>query len=154
MNFDEIIAEYKKRGITFSPQQLKELKSDEHWIADCTNCDHCGCAILHDDELYVCNVTDQHLCDKHSTWSDALDETVTSIRLSIESSWDEIHLRLNYLVQHTGVLNDTGLFIEWLKEAGLKEQLMNALLLSSKMKVVEILNYFLYNEQPAPEITE
>lgn len=63
MNFGQIIKEYEKRGDTFTPAELKELKSDPVWTEQCDWCESCKEPLLHDDEVYTDRDTGEWLCD-------------------------------------------------------------------------------------------
>lgn len=63
MNFDQIIAEYNSRGISFSPAELDGLRNDTSWHEQCDFCESCGYPLLHDDEVYTDKDSGEWLCD-------------------------------------------------------------------------------------------
>jgi hypothetical protein len=108
-NFDEVIQEYKKRGVEFTDKQITDFKLSKEWLDECVVCDVCKTHLLHDDEAYFCAVTNEHLCDEHSVQYALGDEGVfvrTDMVIS-EDDFDEKYTMVkNTISKDESSLND------------------------------------------------
>lgn len=76
LSFDEVVDEYKQRGIGFTAREVKTLKALPHWVGECVKCAVCGQVLLHDDVVRDDFHTGVTLCEKHSEYHPTLDEWV------------------------------------------------------------------------------
>ena len=138
LSFDDIIQEYLKREAVFSVSELTALRKDAKWQADCCRCNVCGEILLHEDEAYVCIITNDVLCDKHSVYCELLDGVITSKLPTVNSPWDYIFKFIKYLTLKS---NDD--FIEYLEGNVLLPIFERSLVFCDKLSVTTIINDYL-----------